>query len=125
MNLCVNDTVEDNVTFKELIIKAKSIVTYFKTSNLATDKLREVQTEMKFLLLTVKQDVSTRWTSTVIIMLNRLLEIRTPLCIAKSHLPKSPDTLDATECQISSECVGLGVLEHMETITRLSSWLYH
>lgn len=111
LNLCVNDAIDDNPEFKDIIQKSKS---YFKTSNLASDKLKEIQTQVKLPILKVLQDVSTRWNSTVI-MARRLLHIREPICAALSHFPKAPESLDASEWQVLSDCVA--VLEPLETMT--------
>lgn len=114
LNLCVTDAIADNVSFKETVKKSKNIVTHFKSSNLAADKLRELQTQMNLPQLRVKQDVSTRWNSTLI-MINRLLEVREPLSAAMSHLPKAPDALDASEWHVLSDCTQ--VLQPLETMT--------
>lgn len=103
LNLCVTDAIDDNCIFKETLTKSKNIVTHFKTSNLAADKLRELQTLMNLPLLKVIQDVSTRWNSSLI-MIERLLEIQEPLSAAMSCLPKSPEPLDASEWEVLSDC---------------------
>lgn len=64
--------------------------------------------------LKVKQDVTTRWNSSLI-MIERLLEIREPLCAAMSHLTKAPEPLDASDWQVLKECAE--VLQPLLTMT--------
>lgn len=114
LNLCVTDAIEANVLFKDCLKKCKKIVTHFKSSNLASDKLKEVQNQLNVSNLKVKQEVSTRWNSSFI-MIERLLEIREPLSVAMSYLPNAPEPLDASEWVFLKECVE--VLEPLHTMT--------
>ena len=58
LNLVVKKAIDDSGNFKEILIKVRSIVQYFKQSGPAADELRKVQQDDK--ILKVKQDVETR-----------------------------------------------------------------
>lgn len=114
LNLCVTDAIEGNKEFKDVIKKCKTIVSHFKISNLAADKLKEIQKQMNCSVLNVKKDVPTRWNSTLI-MIDRLLEIRVPLSASISCLTRAPDSLDAGDWHILEDCVK--VLRPVHTMT--------
>jgi len=59
---------------------------------------------MNLPLLKVKQDVSTRWNSSLT-MIERLLTIKIPLTASMSSLPHAPDCLNASEWEVISDCV--------------------
>lgn len=65
---------------------------HFKHSNLATEKLKEFQKQMGLPELKVKQDVSTRWNSSLN-MIERLIQIKNPLSAAMSSLRRAPNCL--------------------------------
>uniref|UniRef100_A0A6P7H2S3 Zinc finger BED domain-containing protein 1-like n=1 Tax=Diabrotica virgifera virgifera TaxID=50390 RepID=A0A6P7H2S3_DIAVI len=114
LNLCVQDAIEANELLQLSLKKCKKIVSHFKQSNLAADKLKEVQIQMKLPALKVKQDVSTRWNSSYF-MIERLLAIREPLSVALTYLRNAPEPLDASEWIYLQECVE--ILEPLHTMT--------
>lgn len=118
LNLCVNDSIKENETFSLICKKTRSLVSYFKHSVQATEKLKTTQIQMGFPVLKIKQDVSTRWNSTLF-MLERLLEIKDALSVILSSLPKAPASLNATEWSIVWDCVP--VLKPIEIITSVLS----
>lgn len=70
-----NDNIHDlNVLLK----KCRSIVTYLKKSEVASRNLYEKQKQLGLPQLKVKQDVSTRWNSSLL-MLERLVVLKEPL----------------------------------------------
>lgn len=73
----------------------KNIVTYFRSSTLAADKLRQSQEAMNMTPLKLLQETPTRWNSTYY-MIKRLL-VRDPLIIAISACPNAPNPLTANE----------------------------
>jgi hypothetical protein len=95
LNLSIKEALNGNAMLKLLISKCKALVAHFKHSALATYKLRQSQEQMGLPVLKVKQAVDTRWNS-VLLMMERLLEIKDPLSVAVYNLPSSPDTLDAS-----------------------------
>ena len=64
--------------------------------------------------LKVKQDVMTRWNSTLV-MLQRLVEIKESLSAEISSLPQAPDFLDGTEWDIISDSIS--ILKPFESMT--------
>lgn len=118
LNVCVTDSIKENETFNLILKKCRTLVTHFKHSVLASEKLTNTQKQMGFSVLKVKQDVSTRWNSSLI-MLERLLEIKDALSITLSDLPKAPASLDATEWAIIWDCVP--VLKPIEVLTSILS----
>ncbi|CAH2013549.1 unnamed protein product [Acanthoscelides obtectus] len=65
-------------------------------------------------ILKVKQAVDTRWNS-VLIMIERLLEIKDPLIIALTNLPSAPEPIEASEWVIISDIVP--ILKPLELLT--------
>lgn len=75
LNLSVNDAINKNTELLQVLKTCRAIVGHFKHSSSATEKLREFQKQMGLPELKVKQDVSTRWNS-CLIMVERLIEIK-------------------------------------------------
>ncbi|CAK1553245.1 unnamed protein product [Leptosia nina] len=88
-NLSVQHSIKENPFLETLLSKSRSLVTYFKQSNLAAYKLREIQHQMALQELKLKQDILTRWNSAVI-MMERLSQMKLPLSAALSSLPNAP-----------------------------------
>ena len=64
LNLVVTEAISKDVELSELQTKCCNIVTYFKKSNVANNKLAELQRELKRDEKKLIQDVCTRWNST-------------------------------------------------------------
>jgi hypothetical protein len=86
--------------------KSRALVGHFKHSVSASTKLKEIQNQMNVPELKVKQDVSTRWNSSLI-MLERLIQIKAPLSAAITFLPHAPNFLTALEWELISDCLPL------------------
>lgn len=114
LNLSVNESLNKNDSLSSILKKCRKLVTHFKHSGLASQKLRDVQKQMNLPELKVKQDVSTRWNSTLT-MIERLVELKSPLAVALSDLPRAPECLDALEWEIIVDCVPL--LKPIATLT--------
>lgn len=116
LNLSVMEALSSssNNNFSMLVKKCKAIVTHFKHSVQATEKLKSIQEQMGLPTLKVKQDVTTRWNSTLI-MMERLLQIKDPLSVTITNLPRAPEYLDAEEWSIIADCVS--ILKPVEKIT--------
>lgn len=114
LNLTVSEAINKTVTLKVIIAKCRNLVAHFKHSVLSSNKLREVQNQMNLPVLKVKQDVSTRWNSTLI-MMERLVLLKPSLVVALSNLPSIPECLDASEWEIICDCIIL--LKPIETMT--------
>ncbi|CAH0563164.1 unnamed protein product [Brassicogethes aeneus] len=106
LNLSVNESLNNNEILNVILKKSRNLVTHFKHSILASQKLRDIQQKMNLQVLKVKQDVSTRWNSTLIII-ERLDNLKTPLTVALSELPRAPECLDASEWEVIFDCIPL------------------
>ncbi|KAL4083415.1 hypothetical protein QTP88_028731 [Uroleucon formosanum] len=104
LNLSVNEAINGNFDVHQILKKCRAIVGHYKHSSLATGKLRDLQSQINLPLLKVKQDVSTRWNSSLT-MIERLLTIKIPLTASMSSLPRAPDCLNASEWEVISDCV--------------------
>ncbi|KAL4148694.1 hypothetical protein QTP88_002865 [Uroleucon formosanum] len=114
LNLSVNEAINGNFDVHQILKKCRAIVGHYKHSSLATGKLRDLQSQMNLPLLKVKQDVSTRWNSSLT-MIERLLTIKIPLTASMSSLPRAPDCLNASEWEVISDCVK--ILKPFKNIT--------
>lgn len=103
LNLIVKESLNDNRDLLDIIKKCRNIVMHFKHSVFAADKLRQVQSLQNLPLLQLKQDVSTRWNSTVI-MIDRLLTIKNVLLETMTDLPRAPEQLDEMEWSVLTDC---------------------
>lgn len=104
LNLSVQDSIKYNPNLDNLLSKCRSIVTYFKQSNVAAYKLRELQQQMGINELKLKQDVPTRWNSAVV-MLERLCKLKLPLSATLSSLVNAPSNLDGSEWEAVDDCI--------------------
>lgn len=118
LNLCVNDSLnnvaDDNRRLSDLIKKCRFLVSHFKHSVVASATLKSSQEQMGYPILKIKQDVSTRWNS-CLIMMERLIKMKDPLCVAVTNLPRAPEFLDASDWAILTDCVLL--LKPLESMT--------
>jgi len=114
LNLSVNESINQNTEFLRVLKICRAIVGHFKHSNLATEKLKEFQKQMGLPELKVKQDVSTRWNSTLN-MIERLIQIKNPLSAAISSLRRAPNCLTSNEWDIITDCAP--ILKPFESLT--------
>lgn len=107
LNLVVSDAMaaEECSDFLEITNKCKRIVTYFRSSTVASDKLASVQKEHSQNVLKLIQEVPTRWNS-LFLMMRRILQLKDVLLItlASLSLPDSPE-LTREELDIINEAV--------------------
>lgn len=106
LNLIVNDVITSNEELLNVIKKCRALVGHFKHSVFASTKLKEIQNQMNLPDLKVKQDVPTRWNSSLL-MLERLIQIKAPLSAAITFLPRAPNFLTALEWELISDCLPL------------------
>ncbi|GFS27016.1 zinc finger BED domain-containing protein 1 [Elysia marginata] len=64
LNLVVRNSLDADDRVRQVINKVKAIVTYFHSSTVATNKLREVHVSRGSVARKLKQGVETRWNST-------------------------------------------------------------
>lgn len=115
LNLVVNDVIGKHDILKQTLNKCKEIVTHFKSSVVAADKLRNMQIQLNKSELKLKQDVCTRWNSAVV-MIERILEVKEPLAAAIASLPRAPTALTADEWQTIADCIPILKLLEMMTV---------
>ena len=115
LNLIVQEATDKDEELSELRCKCRSIVTYFKQSLNAKDKLSEVQKQIGGEEKKLIRDVVTRWNSSYY-MYERLIEeyqaVNTTLCfLDHSHL-----CLSSSEIAIMKDACKM--LQHFEHATR-------
>jgi hypothetical protein len=106
INLSVQDAIGMNVQFSSILTKCRALVTYFKKSNVAAYKLREVQQQMGLPVLALVQDVATRWNSELM-MLERLLELKLPVTVALASLTNAERNLESEEWNAIQEVIAI------------------
>lgn len=74
LNLMVSDSFANSNAVADIISEIKGIVTFFKQSVKAADRLRNEQVKAEVPILKLKQEVKTRWNSTYY-MLERFLTL--------------------------------------------------
>ncbi|KAJ8869555.1 hypothetical protein PR048_028546 [Dryococelus australis] len=95
LNLIVNDAINET-DLAPILKQCRALVSHFKSSSTAAEKLRNMQRQMGAAELKLKQDVSARWNS-CLLMLERLLVVKEPLSTAISSLSHAPESLDGCE----------------------------
>nr|XP_055070155.1 E3 SUMO-protein ligase ZBED1-like [Misgurnus anguillicaudatus] len=85
LNLIVKKSFDDISSFNEIRIKCRKLVTFFRTSTTAKERLAQVQEQMGRPVLKLIIEVDTRWNSTYN-MLERLHQLREPVGAALASL---------------------------------------
>ncbi|XP_076296265.1 E3 SUMO-protein ligase ZBED1-like [Lasioglossum baleicum] len=106
LNLVVNDSVTAIPEIASLLKTCRSLITHFKSSVTAADKLRDFQTQMGLNTLKLKQDIHTRWNSSLI-MLERLLAVKIPLCATVASLMNCPTSPNAQQWKTIQDIIPL------------------
>lgn len=103
LNLIVQQSLEltdDTGGLKIISKKCRNLVGFFKRSEVGNRILIEKQNQLGITqILKVKQDVRTRWNSTLL-MLERLVQLKEPLSIVIISLIEAPTFLDHEELKI-------------------------
>ena len=116
LNLVVQEAKKE---IQDIRNKVKFIVEYFKRSPQATAKLSSFQKKMDFEGLKLKQDVPTRWNSTLD-MFKRILALKQPVLAALAVLNPGLDTLSEEDWAVlKSSCDILKLFE--EVILEIST----
>lgn len=113
LNLVVKETLREPIV-KAIIEKCSSIVTHFKKSTVASDKLKSIQRELNKSELKLVKHIEVRWNSAYH-MIQRIIQVRDELTLAINQLPNAPPNLTAEEYSFLSELETL--LEPFESCT--------
>ncbi|CAI6372788.1 unnamed protein product [Macrosiphum euphorbiae] len=90
---------------KTILKKCLKIVGFFKRSEVGNRVLIDKQKQLGITqILKVKQDVRTRWNSTLF-MLERLVKLKEPLTIAIISLIEAPVNLDHDEWKVVEDII--------------------
>lgn len=103
----INLTVTDSFAvscFDEILKKCKALVTFYRMSTLANDKLREKQRQLNKPEAKLIQEVPTRWNSAYH-MLQRIIDVKEELSLAITESERSPPGLSAYEYSVIQEIV--------------------
>lgn len=107
LNLIVKDSLKSNEYLVRLVTEVKSIVTYFKQSNIASYKLREaLETSGLRSDLRLKQECQTRWNSTYL-MIDRFIQLQIPVSSVCLQLENAPQIISRHNVNILQEVVKL------------------
>lgn len=100
-----NDSDEGDL--KTVLKKCRTIVGFFKRSEVGNRMLAEKQKQLGSpIILKLKQDIRTRWNSTFF-MLERLIKLKEPLTIVMITLKEAPSNLDSEEWNIIEDMIPL------------------
>lgn len=102
LNLIIKNALQDCETLKTVVDKCKAIVSHFRHSTLASDKLKKIQRDLKKKELKLIQHVDTRWNSSLH-MMSRIIELRDELTLALNQNTKAPPNLTAEEYSLLEE----------------------
>ena len=115
LNLIVQEATERDPVLSELRWKGRNIVTYFKQSIKARDKLTEVQKQMGGEEKKLIRDVITRWNSSYY-MYERLVEEYKAINATLCFFDQSHFCLSSSEVAVMIDAIKL--LKHFEQATR-------
>jgi len=102
-----SNELHDSGKIKLILKKCRIIVGFFKRSEVGNRILGEKQRQLGFTqLLKLKQDVRTRWNSTLI-MLERLVKLKEPLTVTMISVKEAPSNLTPEEWVIIEDIVPL------------------
>lgn len=104
LNLVVKKSLDATPGLEDVRTRARRMVTYFKTSTTAKERLREKQEQMGRPVKKLILEVDTRWNSTYL-MLQRIYEEREPVGAALATLRTDVAPLTSEEYQAISECM--------------------
>ena len=103
LQLVIKDSTSKITGYKNIVQKAKNIVSHFHRSAKSTAMLNNMQKTMNLPQLKLKTECATRWNSTYY-MLDRLVRLKKPLNAVLADLP-SVTNLTATEWKLVDEYV--------------------
>ncbi|XP_049328332.1 zinc finger BED domain-containing protein 4-like [Astyanax mexicanus] len=102
LNLTVRKSCDQIETFTDIRHKTRQIVTYFRTSTTAKEKLTRVQLQMGGPVKKLINEVSTRWNSTYL-MLERIVEQKESVLVSLASLKSDLPPLTTDDYKIIEE----------------------
>ena len=115
LNLVVKKSLDATPVLADIRSRSRKVVTYFKTSTTAKEKLREVQEQMQGPVHKLIQEVDTRWNSTYH-MLQRLFEERQAVGAALATLRNDVRPLSSEDYDTITACLKLLVPFYQATV---------
>ncbi len=104
LNLVVKKALSITIDLTDIREQARKIVTFFKSSTPATEKLTAIQIQLRKKPIKLIQEVDTRWNSTFL-MLERLYEQHEPVSLALASLSSTITPLTGQQFEIISQSV--------------------
>lgn len=114
LNLVVKKSIDQTPGLEDLRTRARKVVTYFRSSTTAKEKLKNVQQQMNCAVMKLIQEVDTRWNSSFL-MLQRLYDERQTVGAALASLRTEVNPLSSDDYETVAAC--LQVLKPFYTAT--------
>lgn len=99
LNLVVTDSLKNNSKLNEILLRCRSLVTFFKKSSKANAQLKKMAKMANLNITALKQEVATRWNSTVI-MLRSIIILSDSIAAVLSLMKRTDLLLDDEELLI-------------------------
>ncbi|XP_056880575.1 uncharacterized protein LOC130529985 [Takifugu flavidus] len=115
LNLIVKKAMDATPGLDNIRSKTRRMITHFKSSNTAKEKLQQIQVQMGRPVTKLIIEVDTRWNSTYE-MLQRFYEQRDAVVAALTTLPIDFDLLTANDFECASECMKILSPFHAATV---------
>lgn len=115
LNLTVRKSCDQIETLTDIRNKTKQIVTYFRTSTTAKEKLAQVQLQMGGPVKKLINEVSTRWNSTYL-MLERMAEQKESVLVCLASLKSDIPPLNTQDFAIIQETLLVLAPFHQATV---------
>ncbi|XP_051811807.1 zinc finger BED domain-containing protein 4-like [Acanthochromis polyacanthus] len=115
LNLTVRKSCDKIETLTGIRNKTKQIVTYFRTSTTAKEKLGQVQLQMGSPVKKLINEVSTRWNSTYL-MLERMVELKESMMVSLASLNSEIPPLTTQDFETIQETLHVLAPFHQATV---------
>lgn len=99
LNLAVTDALKNNSELNGILARCRSLVAFFKQSSKANSQLKKMAVLSKISITTLKQEVPTRWNSTVI-MLRSIVKLADPIAAVLASLKRTDLLLENEAIQL-------------------------
>ncbi|XP_056442541.1 E3 SUMO-protein ligase ZBED1-like isoform X2 [Gadus chalcogrammus] len=106
LNLVVKKSIDATPGLEDIRTRARKVVTFFRTSTTAKEKLKEVQEQLNRPVMKLIQEVDTRWNSTFL-MLQRLFQERQAVGAALAILTTDVTPMSSEDYEATAACLHL------------------